>query len=195
MPGVPAPITSSHHFESRPARPRAVRLCTPRGSMPRSASSSARIAMALSLALVLTACGSTAATPGDASARTTTPTQANSTQANATPASSTQPNAGGLPKLCDLLTQAIATELIGAGATQLPLSAATNRCEYDRERRSPRFPGRTTVRGDSERSSVCCASDKAAGHRAAIHPHSRRDLRYGHRQLLGREVEPGEVGC
>jgi hypothetical protein len=87
--------------------------------------------MALSLALVLTACGSTAATPGGASAPTTTPTQANSTQANATPANSTQPNAGGLPKPCDLLTKAIATELIGAGAVQLPLSAASNRCEYD----------------------------------------------------------------
>ena len=90
-------------------------------------SSSARIVMALSLTLVVTACSSASTTPGEAPARTTTtPTQANATQAHATPA-----NPAALPNPCDILTPANAAALIGAGAVKQPLSAATHRCEYE----------------------------------------------------------------
>jgi len=95
-------------------------------------SSSARIVMALSLVLVVTACSSASTTPGEAPARTTTtPTQANATQANATQANATPANPAALPNPCDILTPANAAALIGAGAVKQPLSAATHRCEYE----------------------------------------------------------------
>ncbi len=100
--------------------------------MRTTAASSARIVTALGLALVMAACSSAVATPGDPTAGSTVaPSQAGATQAPATQVATTPADVTALPMPCDLLTPAVAADLIGAGAVQQPLSAATHRCEYE----------------------------------------------------------------
>lgn len=98
--------------------------------MSLSAPGNARVAIALCFALAVAACGGSGGTvvqPAPAASETTRTSDASATAE----AIGTSARAAALPKPCDILTPANAAKLVGAGATQQPLSAATHRCEYE----------------------------------------------------------------